>query len=121
VWRRYSDFESLYTQLQKTYLCSIIPPLPEKSLKDKIVADESEFVEARRRELLRFLKRLSKHRILGQSDEFSEFVKNQKFYHTGATKSSAITKSLKYIWVSGKDKLGLNKNTNDVEKEDNES
>jgi hypothetical protein len=122
VWRRYSDFESLYTQLQKTYLCSIIPPLPEKSLKDKVVADASDFVETRRRGLLRFLKRLSKHRILGQSEEFSEFIKNQKFYHTGATTSSAITKSLKYIWVSGRDKLGFNKNQNDQEEEeDNET
>lgn len=90
-------------------------------MKDKVVTDESEFVECRRRELLRFLKRVSKHRILGQSEEFCEFIKNQKFYHTGATTSSAIANSLKYIWLSGKDKLGFNKNTNDLEKEDNET
>jgi hypothetical protein len=78
------------------------------------VADASEFVDTRRRELLRFLKRLSKHRILGQSEEFCEFIKNQKFYHAGAA-SSGITKSLKYIWVSGKEKLGFNNNQNDQE------
>ena len=130
VWRRYSDFESLYTQLQKTYLCSIIPPLPEKSLKDKVVSDTSDFVETRRGELLRFLKRLTKHRILGQSEEFTEFIKNQKFYHTGASSAKNmsilytlyfqfITKSLKFIWTQGKDKLGF-KNSQNAE-EDNET
>ncbi len=41
VSRRFSDFESLHSQLQKNYLSCIIPPLSEKSLMDKIVADDS--------------------------------------------------------------------------------
>lgn len=72
---------------------------------DKVVADSSDFVDLRRRDLLRFLKRLCKHRILGQSEEFSDFIKSPKFYHSAS--SSGITKSLKSIRKQGKDTLGF--------------
>jgi hypothetical protein len=60
----------------------IIPPLPDKSLKDKIVKDDSDFVDERKFDLLRFLRKVSKHRVLSQSSEFREFVRDPKYYHS---------------------------------------
>jgi hypothetical protein len=59
----------------------IVPPLPDKSLMNMLVKNDSTFVEERRRELRRFLKRVTKHRVLGQAPEFLEFLKNERFYH----------------------------------------
>ena len=42
-----------------------MPPLPDKSLKDKIVGDDSKFVDDRKVGLLKFMKRIIKHRVLG--------------------------------------------------------
>jgi hypothetical protein len=53
---------------------SIIPPLPNKSLKDKIAQDDSNFVDKRKNELALFLIRVGDHPILGQTEEFLEFL-----------------------------------------------
>ena len=58
-----------------------MPPLPDKSMMNMVSEDDSEFVERRKRDLRRFMKRLGKHRVLGQSTEYIEFIKNEKFYH----------------------------------------
>lgn len=81
VWRRFSDFTSLLEQLQAGYPGCIVPPLPDKSLMNMLVNNDSTFIEERRRELRRFLKRVTKHRVLGQTPEFLEFLRNDRFYH----------------------------------------
>ena len=42
-----------------------MPPLPDKSMMNMVAEDDSEFVERRKRDLRRFMKRLGKHRVLG--------------------------------------------------------
>lgn len=52
VLRRFKDFASFYEQLQEKYPDCIVPPLPSKSVQDKMVKDESVFVEKRKQGLL---------------------------------------------------------------------
>jgi sorting nexin-1/2 len=73
VVRRYKDFVWLREQLcekQKGYL---IPPLPEKALLNRFNA---EFLEFRRRELERFLHRISVHPVLSHSPELHKFLES---------------------------------------------
>jgi len=58
VIRRYSDFDWLHDILKSEYKHLIIPPLPEKAIFDRF---SPEFVEYRRKELERFLKRTLAH------------------------------------------------------------
>jgi len=61
VIRRFSDFTSLYNELMDKYPACLLPPLPEKSLNDKVAVDQSSFVEKRKEGLVRFLQDLGKH------------------------------------------------------------
>ncbi len=61
VLRRYSDFLWLYDQLQIERSGAIVPPLPEKQPVGRF---NPAFVEIRRRELERFLRRCAVHREL---------------------------------------------------------
>jgi len=64
VLRRYSDFVWLYDRLQKERAGAILPPLPEK----QAVARFSEaFVEDRRINLERFIRRVVVHPELGDA------------------------------------------------------
>jgi sorting nexin-1/2 len=58
VLRRYSDFLWLYEKLQSERAGAIVPPLPEKQPVGRF---NPAFVEARRRELERFLRRVAIH------------------------------------------------------------
>ncbi len=74
VSRRFSDFESLQRTLRQIYPECLIPPLPKKSLRDKLVNDDSSFVDKRKRSLLMFLYWTADHPVLGQSLEFGQFL-----------------------------------------------
>jgi len=69
--RRYRDFLWLHNHLVDHYKGIIIPPLPEKSLIDRFSPD---FIEFRRRELEKFLKRVTSHPILSTSSHLRTFL-----------------------------------------------
>jgi len=69
--RRYSDFDWLHEMLKLEYKHLIIPPLPEKTIFDRF---SPEFVEYRRKELERFLKRTLVNPELSQSPSLRTFL-----------------------------------------------
>eukprot|EP01104_Vermistella_antarctica_P014363 TRINITY_DN44_c0_g1_i1.p1 TRINITY_DN44_c0_g1~~TRINITY_DN44_c0_g1_i1.p1 ORF type:complete len:493 (+),score=198.67 TRINITY_DN44_c0_g1_i1:26-1480(+) len=95
VTRRYRDFNWLHESLLKDHAAYIIPPLPEKQVFSKFVP---EFVEYRRRELERFLRRVAAHRVLCKAKSLQVFleateeelnaVKNQESSQGGGIASS---------------------------------
>lgn len=71
VERRYKDFDWLKDALIAAYPACLVPPLPEKSL----FARFSEgLIEYRKRELERFLKRVTSHPKLSVSNELKVFL-----------------------------------------------
>jgi len=69
--RRYSDFDWLHDILKMEYKHLIIPPLPEKAIFDRF---SPEFVEYRRKELERFLKRTLAHPEISQATALRIFL-----------------------------------------------
>ncbi|XP_058798848.1 sorting nexin-8-like [Phymastichus coffea] len=74
VFRRYNDFVSLHELLLARFPYRLIPKLPPK----KIVGADSQFLEERRRSLLRLLTLIARHPIIGQ-DPIVQFF----FTYTG--------------------------------------
>jgi sorting nexin-1/2 len=72
VLRRYSDFLWLYEKLQTERAGAIVPPLPEKQPMGRF---NPAFVEARRRELERFLRRVAIHPELQDSTSLDTFLR----------------------------------------------
>eukprot|EP00347_Sterkiella_histriomuscorum_P012746 403367380 len=100
VTRRFKDFKSLHSQMRIKYLECIIPPLPNKSMRDKIAEDDSNFVEKRRYELLQFMKRVVDHPFLSQTEEFYEFLTASKFYHTQSdSKIAQVQEKIGGLWT----------------------
>ncbi|XP_067213141.1 sorting nexin-8-like isoform X3 [Linepithema humile] len=62
VYRRYNDFVSLYDLLLARFPYRLIPKLPPK----KIVGADSQFLEERRRSLLRFLTLIARHPVVSE-------------------------------------------------------
>jgi len=86
VLRRYSDFLWMYERLQKERAGAIIPPLPEK----QAVARFSEvFIEDRRTQLERFLRRVAVHPELSDALCLQTFLKadDSTFYAAKTSKS----------------------------------
>ncbi|KAG5491120.1 hypothetical protein JIQ42_01015 [Leishmania sp. Namibia] len=91
--RRYTDFETLRSQLCATYWYCIVPPIPEKeSVQEKLgklprmvtsaketTASEGDLLEYRRISLRRFLQRLAYHPILGKSDLLQKFTNDNEW------------------------------------------
>ena len=71
VGRRYSDFNWLSTELSRFCAGVIVPALPEKQTVGRF---STEFVEARRRSLERFLLRIAAHQELNTSSIFITFL-----------------------------------------------
>jgi len=69
--RRYRDFLWLHNHLCDHFKGIIIPPLPEKSITDRFSPD---FMEFRRRELEKFLKRTVSHPLLSGSSHLQTFL-----------------------------------------------
>jgi len=72
VLRRYSDFLWLYEKLQEERAGAIVPPLPEKQPVGRF---SPAFVEARRKELERFLRRVALHPELQDSTSLDTFLR----------------------------------------------
>lgn len=71
VVRRYSEFTWLAEVLARTCPGSIVPAIPEKQAMGRFSSD---FVEARRRALERFLQRIATHPELGRSEHYATFL-----------------------------------------------
>ncbi len=72
VLRRYSDFLWLYERLQVERAGAIVPPLPDKQPVGRF---SPAFVEARRRELERFIRRLAIHPELQDCASLDTFLR----------------------------------------------
>ncbi|BFZ56581.1 Sorting nexin, cytoplasm-to-vacuole targeting pathway/endosomal sorting [Savitreella phatthalungensis] len=78
--RRYSDFESLRSNLARLYPCVVVPPIPEKqSLTDYTAGpakarEDANLIEHRKRMLEVFLRRLSAHKDLRSEPVFLKFL-----------------------------------------------
>eukprot|EP01128_Nolandella_sp_AFSM9_P004655 TRINITY_DN211_c0_g1_i1.p1 TRINITY_DN211_c0_g1~~TRINITY_DN211_c0_g1_i1.p1 ORF type:complete len:419 (-),score=151.69 TRINITY_DN211_c0_g1_i1:93-1349(-) len=69
--RRYSAFDWLRKQLRQQYPSLLAPPLPEKTVLDRFAP---EFMEYRRKELQRFLKRVLGHPVLSETKVVTMFL-----------------------------------------------
>jgi len=71
VDRRFNDFHWFHYKLSQQYKGVIIPPLPEKALINRFNPD---FIEYRRKELERFLRRVASHPVLQTSELLKAFL-----------------------------------------------
>ncbi|XP_057772519.1 sorting nexin 2B-like [Salvia miltiorrhiza] len=74
VRRRFKDVVTLSDRLSEGYRGFFIPPRPDKSLVESQVMQKQEFVEQRRVELEKYLKRLARHPMIRKSDELRVFL-----------------------------------------------
>lgn len=91
VVRRFSDFVWLSDMLTITSSGSIIPSLPDKTITSKFDFG-SDFIEARKRSLERFLHRVAEHPELGVSDHFMVFLQADE---PGLKQAISLSKNLK--------------------------
>ncbi|QLL34880.1 hypothetical protein HG536_0H02550 [Torulaspora globosa] len=89
VIRRYSDFRWLYRQLQNNHWGSIIPPPPEKQTVGRFKQD---FIENRRCQMERMLRRIAGKASLQSDPDFLLFLKSEQFA-SDAKKREHITGS----------------------------
>jgi sorting nexin-9/18/33 len=71
VERRFSNFLSLQSYLSRKFPSLAIPPLPEKQYTGRFASD---FIEARRRDLESWTRRICRHPILRYSDGVVAFL-----------------------------------------------
>lgn len=69
VLRRYSEFHALYCYFVEKYPYRLIPEIPPKRL-----GVNDEFLEKRRKGLLRFMTFVSNHPVLGADEQFRTFL-----------------------------------------------
>lgn len=76
VVRRFRDFEWLFCALVDKWPGLVVPPLPEKALAGKVSGADftPEFIEARRRHLETFLRRVTAHADLHESEPLQLFL-----------------------------------------------
>jgi hypothetical protein len=76
VRRRFNDFVALADVLAETQRGYFVFPRPDKDLLEGAASgrSESEFIEFRRVELERYLRKLAAHPIISQSEEFKVFL-----------------------------------------------
>ncbi|XP_047973725.1 sorting nexin 2B-like [Salvia hispanica] len=74
VRRRFKDVVTLSDRLGEAYRGFFIPPRPDKSLVESQVMQKQDFVEQRRVELEKYLKRLARHPMIRKSDELRVFL-----------------------------------------------
>jgi sorting nexin-1/2 len=75
IGRRYSDFNWLSAELSRFCAGVIVPALPEKQTVGRF---STEFVEARRRSLERFLLRIAAHQELKTAPVFIVFLQSNE-------------------------------------------
>ena len=74
VYRRYRDFEWLHQALRLRFPACVIPPIPPKNALGKWYNDESEQILKRKLGLQRFLRKVSQHRLVCDSDDLKGFL-----------------------------------------------
>ncbi|KFK27372.1 hypothetical protein AALP_AA8G374300 [Arabis alpina] len=74
VRRRFRDVVTLADRLAESYRGFCIPPRPDKSVVESQVMQKQEFVEQRRVALEKYLRRLSAHPVIRNSDELKVFL-----------------------------------------------
>ncbi|KAL3616221.1 Sorting nexin 2A [Castilleja foliolosa] len=74
VRRRFRDVVTLSDRLSEGYRGFFIPPRPDKSVVESQVMQKQDFVEQRRVELERYLRRLAKHPVIRKSEELRVFL-----------------------------------------------
>lgn len=73
VKRRFSDFDALHKHLKQEYRGYFVPPLPEKSfIQGKMAQDD--FIRLRRADLQAFMKGLTTHPVLRNSEALKIFL-----------------------------------------------
>lgn len=72
VERRYNDFYWLHDNLKEHFKGYIVPPMPDKTIIQNRF--DTQFIEMRRRELGKFLKRIAEHSALSTSETFQTFL-----------------------------------------------
>ncbi|KAL6563582.1 Sorting nexin 2B [Orobanche gracilis] len=74
VRRRFRDVVTLSDRLNENYRGVFIPTRPDKSLVESQVMQKQDFVEQRRVELEKYLRRLAKHPVIKKSNELRVFL-----------------------------------------------
>ncbi|KAL6977513.1 Sorting nexin 2B [Sarracenia purpurea var. burkii] len=74
VRRRFKEVVTLSDRLSEVYRGFFIPIRPDKSVVESRVMNTEEFVEHRRSELEKYLRRLAAHPIIKRSDELKVFL-----------------------------------------------
>ncbi|KAJ6421887.1 hypothetical protein OIU84_026921 [Salix udensis] len=77
VRRRFRDVVTLSDRLAESYRGFCIPPRPDKNVVESQVMQKQEFVEQRRVELEKYLRRLVAHPVIKKSDELKVFLSVQ--------------------------------------------
>ncbi|CAN8301324.1 unnamed protein product [Cochlearia groenlandica] len=77
VRRRFRDVVTLADRLAESYRGFCIPPRPDKSVVESQVMQKQEFVEQRRVALEKYLRRLSAHPVIRNSEELKVFLQVQ--------------------------------------------
>ncbi|XP_006005348.1 sorting nexin-7 isoform X2 [Latimeria chalumnae] len=87
VRRRYQDFLWLKGKLEEMHPALIVPPLPEKFvMKGMVERFYDDFIETRRRALLKFLNRIAEHPTLTFNEDFKIFLTAQTWELTSYKK-----------------------------------
>lgn len=74
VYRRYRDFQWLYNKLKILFYGHLVPNIPKKNILAKIDREGDTFIECRRRQLEKFLKKAVQVEALQYSVELYEFL-----------------------------------------------
>lgn len=77
VRRRFRDVVTLSDRLSESYRGFFIPPRPDKNVVESQVMQKQEFVEQRRLQLEKYLRRLAAHPVIRKSDELRVFLQVQ--------------------------------------------
>ena len=78
-YRRFSNFDSLNQKLREKYPYIIIPSLPKKNYKVKLINLKEEFYSNRTRHLKSYINYIFKHEILKNSIHFAKFLNDAQF------------------------------------------
>jgi len=97
VSRRYRSFDWLRQRLRTEFPDVLVPPLPEKTVLDRFGED---FLEYRRKELERFLKRILEHPALGESPSVLTFISGSEEEIEAEQAAGDAKEEKKSLWGS---------------------
>lgn len=97
VLRRYSDFAWLYERLHKERPGAVVPPIPEK----KVARFSSSFIEDRRVNLERFLRRVAVHPELYDAPSLDTFLRADDLtFHTAKNMKGSASEMMMSMSMS---------------------